>query len=77
MDSYEAIRADIRQRYGLVVKNCWIAHVKELNGLSIRQAPNRIIGARRRYPCPDDARPMIEESLQRLGLLGTSKDRIT
>jgi hypothetical protein len=68
MATYRDIQDDIRNRHGRVVKTCWIAHVKELNGLSPQVAPNRQ-SSLRRYPCPDDARPLIEESMRRLGIL--------
>ena len=42
MATYKQIQDDIRSIHIVVVKSCWIAHVKELNGLQLRQAPNRI-----------------------------------
>ena len=69
MTTYRAIQEDIRQKHGRSVKTCWIAHVKELNGLTQRIAPNRLSPVVRKYPCPDDMRPLIEESMRRLGLL--------
>lgn len=36
MATYREIQDDIRSKEGLVVKTCWIAHVKELNGLGTR-----------------------------------------
>jgi hypothetical protein len=67
--TYATIQADVRQRSGRSVKTCWIAHVKALNGLPMRQAPNRQSSDRRIHPCPDWARPLIEESLRRHGIL--------
>lgn len=70
MATYKQIQNDVRQRHHITVKSCWIAHVKELNGLSPRPAPNRITSDKRKYPCPDDIRPIIEDSMKNLGLLG-------
>ena len=69
MPTYSQIAADVRARHGRSVKTCWIAHVKELNCLSMRSAPNRINARVRMNPCPDWARPLIEESMRRLGML--------
>jgi hypothetical protein len=67
--TYRQIQADIRARHNRAVKNCWIAHVKELNGLAPHPAPNRQSLEKRVYPCPPAMRPLIEESMRRFGLL--------
>ena len=69
MPTYRDIQEDIRSRHGRVVKTCWIAHVKELNGLPMKKAPNRISDAVREFPCPESIRPLIEASMRRLGML--------
>jgi hypothetical protein len=69
MATYRAIQEDIKKRHGRTVKTCWIAHVKELNGLHPRIAPNRRSKARREVPCPAEIRPLIEASMRRLGVL--------
>lgn len=69
MATYRAIQEDIKNRHGRTVKTCWIAHVKELNGLHPRVAPNRHSKAKREVPCPPDMRPIIEASMRRLGML--------
>ena len=51
------------------MKNCWIAHVKELNGLPLRVAWNRQSKAKRKHPCPPEVRPIIEASIRRLDSL--------
>lgn len=66
MATYKQIQLDIKKRYGKSVKTCWIAHVKELNGLNPRVAPNRISTKKREVPCPENIRPLIEESMRRL-----------
>lgn len=72
MATYLEIQDDIRTREGRVVKTCWIAHVKELNGLAPRTAPNRRTAGERVYPCPRDMRLLIEASMRRLGALKAS-----
>ena len=69
MATYKQIQDDVRSRYNRAVKTCWIAHVKELNGLATRKAPNRQSTDRRVAPCPERVRPLIEESMRRLGML--------
>lgn len=69
MATYQEIQQDIKKRYGRSVKTCWIAHVKELNGLHPRIAPNRRSKTKREVPCPTEIRPLIEASMRRLGML--------
>ncbi len=69
MTTYRAIQDDIKRRHGRTVKTCWIAHVKELNGLSPRIAPNRLSPVKRKNPCPQNLRPIIEDSMRYLGVL--------
>ena len=69
MATYEQIRSDVRSSTGKTMQNCWIAHVKELNGLAPRAAANRKSLKERVKPCPDPMRPLIEASMRRLGLL--------
>ena len=67
--TYAKVQKDIESTHGLTVKTCWIAHVKELNGIETRKAPNRINVNKRKYPCPEDKRQMIEESMHKFGML--------
>lgn len=69
MATYRQIQNDIRVRHGRVVKTCWIAHVKELNGLSPRTAPNRRSPNVREEPCPASVRRIIEQSMRRFGMI--------
>lgn len=69
MATYREIQADVRGRHGRTVKTCWIAHVKELNGLPLRQAHNRLSKSRRAHPCPPEYRWLIEDSMRRFGML--------
>jgi hypothetical protein len=69
MATYKEVQDDIKRKYGRSVKTCWIAHVKELNGLTLRMAVNRLSPHERKYPCPEEMRPLIEVSMRRLGML--------
>jgi len=69
MGIYESIKRIVKELHGRHVETCWIAHVKELNGLPVREAPNRASQCERKKPCPEWARPLIEDAMRRLGVL--------
>jgi hypothetical protein len=69
MATYAQIQEDVKRRDNVTVKTCWIAHVKELNGLPLRAAPNRISKTVRHVPCPPEVRPIIERSMRRFRML--------
>ncbi len=69
MATYAQIQRDVKSRHNRSIKTCWIAHVKELNGLPVRMAPNRASAHIRQVPCPPELRPLIEASMRRLGML--------
>ncbi|BEV15557.1 RNA methyltransferase [Herbaspirillum sp. DW155] len=68
MATYKQIQLDVKAKHGLTVQSCWIAHVKELNGLQTKAAPNRRSSGRVK-PCPDHARPLIEASMRYFGMI--------
>jgi len=69
MATYKDIQNNVKKLNGRTVKTCWIAHVKELNGLRPRRAPNRNSTGRRKHPCPGWARPLIEGSMHKFGMI--------
>ena len=69
MATYREIQDDIKSKHGKSVKTCWIAHIKELNGLSPRPAVNRRSLHTRKHPCPEEMRPLIEGAMRRFGVL--------
>jgi hypothetical protein len=69
MATYREIQDEVQRKHGQSVKTCWIAHVKELNGLSPRMAVNRLSPLTRKYPCLENMRLLIEESMRCLGVL--------
>ncbi len=69
MATYQEIVEEVLREENRWVHTCWIAHVKELNGLNPRRAPNRFPGETRVNPCSGWARPLIERAMQRLGVL--------
>ena len=69
MATYKQIQEHVKARYGYTVKTCWIAHVKELNGLETRTAPNRLSAHSRTNPCPDSKRPAIEDAMRHYAMI--------
>ena len=53
MATYKQIQDWVKKEHGFVIKTCWIAHVKHMEGLPMRKAHNRI-GEDRVNPCPPD-----------------------
>ena len=58
MATYQQLVDRIKITHGWVSKTCWIAHCKELAGLPVPTAPNRI-GSTRQVPCPPEKREAI------------------
>ena len=58
MATYPEIQGWVKAEYGFVPKTCWIAHCKELAGLSVARTPNRL-GKSREDPCPEAKRPAV------------------
>jgi len=71
MPTYKDIQNEVKRSAGFVPKTCWIAHVRELNGLPVRQAPNRHDPNSRVVPCPPGKRKAIENALRKLGTFAT------
>jgi len=69
MATYKEIQRRVKQADGFVPKTCWIADVKSSFGLTCRQAPNRLSGSRRKYPCPPGKRASIERALAYFGMV--------
>ncbi len=68
MATYKEIQKYVKQRFGFEPKTCWVAHVKELNGLRTRPVWNRA-GRNREIPCPPEKRPAIGAALRHFGLI--------
>ena len=40
--TYKEIQEYAKVNYGFVPKTCWITHMKEVCGIAVKNAPNRI-----------------------------------
>lgn len=69
MGTYKQVIQWVRRRHRRSVSTCWIAHVRELNGLPVRRAWNRRPGQQRQNPCPGWAMPLIEGAFRAYGLI--------
>lgn len=62
MATYKEIQGYVKETYGFSPKTCWIAHMKEVCGIPVKNAPNRIS-------------PLSAKSLVHLKKCHTSKRR--
>lgn len=65
MATYDEIREVVKRKHPIYAKNCWIAHVKELNGLPLRSRRT----SPRVVPCPDRWRSAVEDAMRELGMI--------
>lgn len=69
MATYKQIQNWVRTNFGFAARTCWIAHVKEMCGLELRQAPNRIDENVRTNPCPPDKVEPIKDAFRYFGMI--------
>ena len=69
MATYKEIQDYIKVKYGFVAQSCWIAHMKELCGLPVKQSYNRICLSSRKKPCPPERETAIKEAFIHFGML--------
>ena len=69
MATYKQIQDWVRNNFGFVIETCWIAHVKEMCGLELRQAPNRLDETHRTNPCPSDKVEPIKDAFRHFGMI--------
>ena len=62
MATYKEIQNYIQNKYGFQPKTCWIAHMKEICGIPVKQAPNRQDPLKRVKPCPEEKQQAIKEA---------------
>jgi len=69
MATYTDIRLYVLKKYGFVPETCWIAHAKEICGIPIKNAPNRLDPNKRVKPCPEDKLPAIKDAFGYFGMV--------
>lgn len=63
MATYQQINDFVMENHGYTVSTCWIAHIKERQGLPVRRSWNRQ-GNGRENPCPATKQESITEALR-------------
>lgn len=69
MPTYRQIQDYIRNKYGYIVKTCWIADTKEKCGLPVNVAPNRQSVSQRINQVPTDKIDAIIDAFKHFGML--------
>jgi hypothetical protein len=59
MATYKELQKYVKEKYNCIIETCWIAHMKELQGLNPKIAPNRKSKNYRVNPCPEHIKPLI------------------
>ena len=68
MATYKEIQGYVKETYGFLPKTCWIAHTKELCGIPVKNAPNRISPSHREKTCPPEKMPYVKEAFRHFGM---------
>lgn len=69
MATYKEIQTYIKEMYGFMPKTCWIAHMKEVCGISAKNAPNRISPDKREKPCPPEKMKYIKDAFAHFDMI--------
>ncbi len=69
MATYKQIESYVKKNYGFIPKSCWIAHVKEINGLKPRISHRRYDPKIRQVPCPPGKVKPITEALRHFHMI--------
>ena len=67
--TYKEIQAYVKTNYGFTPKTCWIPHIKEVCGIPVKNAPNRILPDRREKPCPLEKQKYIEQAFRYFNMI--------
>jgi hypothetical protein len=67
--TYKAIHGWVKDRFGFAPKPCWIAHAKELLGLPVRCAPNRMRADSRSNPYPEHRKAALVAAFIHFGMI--------
>ncbi len=68
MATYRQIQEYVKAKYGFQPKTCWIADVKEQEGLDVKHAWNRA-GNERQVLCPPEKVRAIRDALRHFGMI--------
>ncbi len=63
------MRQYVKVNFGYTPKACWIAHSKEIYGLSPKAADNGKDLNKREHPCPKGKQDDIKKAFQHFGMI--------
>lgn len=69
MATYKEIQSYVKATNGFVPKTCWIAHMKEVSGIPVRTAYNRLTLNKRKHPCPPSKQKAIYEAFRHFHMI--------
>lgn len=69
MATYKEIQEYVKMNFGYKPKTCWIAHCKEIFGLSPKIAHNRNDINKREVPCPIEKQAHIKQAFMHFGMI--------
>ncbi|MBB6444104.1 hypothetical protein [Bacillus benzoevorans] len=69
MATYKEIQAFVKENFGYTPKTCWIAHTKEICGLSPKVAHNRNKVNERVFPSPEEKQEDIKSAFRYFGMI--------
>ena len=69
MPTYSEIQRYVKDKHGFQPKRCWIAHMKELCSLPVKQANNRYDPNSRTNPCPVEKQAAMMEAFRHFGMI--------
>lgn len=56
-----------KKHYDFVIQSCWIAHIKELHGLSLNSSGRGNLP--RQKLCPEDKKKLVERAMRAVGMM--------
>lgn len=69
MATYKEIQDYVKRSFGYLPKTCWIAHAKELCGLSPKVSSRRYDINKRICPCPPEKQGDIKSAFMHFGMI--------
>jgi len=69
MATYKELKEYVKNKYGLNIKSCHIAHVKEMCGLELIKVKNRTEYNYRKNPCPKHKIEPIKDALKHFNMI--------
>lgn len=69
MSTYKNIQKYVKIKYNYIPKTCWIAHAKEVYGINVKTANNRIDSNSRTNPCPKEKLLHLKDAFEHFNII--------